>query len=55
MYKITVIGTGYVGLTSGVGLTSSGSWVICVDKDIDKIDKLQRGEANFLNLVWRNY
>jgi len=31
--RITVIGTGYVGLTVGVGLAETGNDVICVDKD----------------------
>jgi len=42
--KIAIIGTGYVGLTSGVCLASLGHKVICVDKDKDKIDKLKKGE-----------
>jgi UDPglucose 6-dehydrogenase len=41
--KITIIGTGYVGLTTGVCLAYLGHKVICVDKDKGKIKKLKRG------------
>lgn len=41
--KITVIGTGYVGLTAGLCFADFGNEVICVDKDNDKIDKLKKG------------
>src|SRR5690606_37801499 len=40
--KITVIGTGYVGLVSGVCFSEFGFHVTCVDKDGDKIAKLQQ-------------
>ncbi len=40
--KITVIGTGYVGLVSGVCLAKLGHDVICVDKDGSKIDSLKK-------------
>ncbi|WP_098741474.1 UDP-glucose/GDP-mannose dehydrogenase family protein [Paenibacillus sp. EZ-K15] len=42
--KITVIGTGYVGLVSGVCFSELGNEVICVDKIEAKIEQLQRGE-----------
>ncbi len=38
--KICMIGTGYVGLVSGTCFADIGNQVICVDKDIDKIKKL---------------
>ena len=41
--KITMIGTGYVGLVSGVCFSDFGHEVICVDKDQGKIDKLRAG------------
>jgi UDPglucose 6-dehydrogenase len=40
--KISVIGTGYVGLVSGVCFSEFGFHVTCVDKDGDKIAKLQQ-------------
>lgn len=45
--KITVIGAGYVGLTSAVTLTYFGHEVTCMDTDRLKIDQLVRGEAPF--------
>ena len=41
---ITMIGTGYVGLVSGVCLAEFGHRVICMDKDKSKIDRLLNGE-----------
>jgi len=43
--KIAMIGTGYVGLVSGVCFSDFGHEVICVDKDADKIARLDRGEV----------
>lgn len=43
--KIAMIGTGYVGLVSGVCFSDFGHEVVCVDKDPDKIEKLERGEV----------
>jgi UDPglucose 6-dehydrogenase len=45
--KITVIGCGYVGLVTGIGLSELGYEVICTDKNRDKIDKLQSGTIPF--------
>jgi UDPglucose 6-dehydrogenase len=45
--NITMIGTGYVGLVSGSGLADFGMHVMCVDKDAQVIDKLNRGEIPF--------
>ena len=42
--KITVAGTGYVGLVSGVCLAAKGHDVVCIDLDQDKVDKINRGE-----------
>ena len=42
--KIAIVGTGYVGLPSGVGFAELGNTVCCIDKDEDKIQKLQNGE-----------
>ena len=41
--KITVVGTGYVGLVAGACFAESGNDVICVDKDESKIRLLRRG------------
>ena len=42
--KIAVIGTGYVGLTTGACLASMGHDVVCVDVDVDKVARLNAGE-----------
>lgn len=41
--NICVIGTGYVGLVTGVVLAELGNRVICVDNDLDKVEKLKKG------------
>ena len=41
---IAIIGTGYVGLTTGACFASLGHTVVCVDIDESKIERLQRGE-----------
>ncbi|ASM74056.1 MULTISPECIES: UDP-glucose dehydrogenase family protein [Roseobacteraceae] len=43
--KIAMIGTGYVGLVSGVCFSDFGHDVVCVDKDPKKIELLERGEV----------
>jgi len=57
--KITVIGTGYVGLVAGACLAEGGNDVACVDKDAAKVRLLQRGrvpiyEPGLEELVRRN-
>ncbi|MEM0986863.1 MAG: UDP-glucose/GDP-mannose dehydrogenase family protein [Pseudomonadota bacterium] len=42
--RVTMIGTGYVGLVSGACFADFGHVVTCVDKDVSKIEKLNRGE-----------
>jgi UDPglucose 6-dehydrogenase/GDP-mannose 6-dehydrogenase len=41
--KVSVIGTGYVGLVSGVCLAEKGHHVICVDSDAGKVERISRG------------
>ncbi len=43
--KIAMIGTGYVGLVSGVCFSDFGHEVVCVDKNPTKIEMLERGEV----------
>jgi len=42
--KLCMIGTGYVGLVSGVCFSDLGNDVICVDKDLSKINDLKDGK-----------
>ncbi len=48
MSKIAVIGTGYVGLTTGACFAHIGHDVICADIDEDKVAMLRRGEIPIL-------
>ena len=43
--KLTVIGTGYVGLVTGVGFANLGNDVICLDVDQAKVEMLQNGQV----------
>ena len=41
--KISVIGTGYVGLVSGTCLAETGNEVVCVDINKEKVELMQKG------------
>jgi UDPglucose 6-dehydrogenase len=42
--RVTIFGTGYVGLVTGTCLAEVGNEVVCVDVDADKVERLERGE-----------
>ena len=42
--KLTIFGSGYVGLVTGACFSDVGNEVLCIDVDADKIDRLNRGE-----------
>ncbi|QNP75016.1 UDP-glucose/GDP-mannose dehydrogenase family protein [Streptomyces roseirectus] len=46
--NVTVIGTGYVGLTTGACLASLGHRVVCADADPGKVERLRRAEVDIL-------
>jgi UDPglucose 6-dehydrogenase len=46
--RIAVIGTGYVGLTTGACLASLGHHVVCADVDAEKVKRLSAGEVDIL-------
>ncbi|MFN7038707.1 MAG: UDP-glucose dehydrogenase family protein [Alphaproteobacteria bacterium] len=59
MLNILVVGTGYVGLTTGTGLAELGHKVYCIDKDLSKIEVLNNNqipiyEPGLLELVQKN-
>ncbi len=58
--KITVFGTGYVGLVQSAVLADAGHYVVCVDVDSGKVDQLNQGvipifEPDLENLVKSNH
>jgi UDPglucose 6-dehydrogenase len=58
--RLTMVGTGYVGLVTGVCFANTGNHVMCLDVDAKKIDKLKQGvcpiyEPGLTELMERNY
>jgi UDPglucose 6-dehydrogenase len=45
--KIAIIGTGYVGLVTGVSLAALGHTVVCIGRDKEKIEKINKAKAPF--------
>jgi UDPglucose 6-dehydrogenase len=43
--RVTIFGSGYVGLVTGACLADAGNHVVCVDVDAAKIERLSRGEV----------
>ena len=58
--KIAVVGTGYVGLVTGVSLSEIGHNVCCIDTDEEKILKMKKGlspiyEPGLKELMVKNF
>jgi len=58
--KLCMIGAGYVGLVSGACFADLGNTVYCVDKDLDKVNMLNKGkipiyEPGLAELIKKNY
>ena len=45
MAEVVVVGTGYVGLTTGVCFAHLGHNVVCVDTDVKKVERMRAGEV----------
>ena len=59
MTKIAVVGTGYVGLVTGTCFAETGNQVVCIDIDVDKVEKMRNGiipiyEPNLDTIFERN-
>jgi UDPglucose 6-dehydrogenase len=54
MSRIAVIGTGYVGLTTGACLAHLGHNVVCADIDESKVDALRAGSIPVVRRRWSN-
>jgi UDPglucose 6-dehydrogenase len=57
--KVSIVGTGYVGLVSGVCLAEKGHEVVCIDVDQAKVDRINEGdtpiyESGLADLLQRN-
>ena len=47
MMKVSIVGTGYVGLVSGACLAEKGHQITCVDMDAGRVEQINRGEVPF--------
>src|SRR5574337_440663 len=60
MMKVTIFGTGYVGLVTGACLAEMGNDVLCVDIDAGKVERLKQGdipifEPGLASIMQRNH
>ena len=47
--RISIFGSGYVGLVQAAVFADVGHRVICMDIDADRVERLQRGKCHFLS------
>ncbi len=57
--RVTIIGSGYVGLVSGAGFAEIGHHVLCMDIDDERIERLRAGETPIYEpgleeMLWEN-
>jgi UDPglucose 6-dehydrogenase len=57
--RVSIIGSGYVGLVSGAGLSDVGHHVLCMDVDAERIERLRQGECPIYepgleDMLWDN-
>lgn len=52
--NISIVGSGYVGLTTAIGLAGDDCKVICIDTDKDKVEQINRGKSPFYEVGLEN-
>jgi UDPglucose 6-dehydrogenase len=57
--RVSIIGSGYVGLVSGAGLSDVGHQVLCMDIDQERVERLKSGECPIYepgleDMLWNN-
>jgi UDPglucose 6-dehydrogenase len=50
--KVTIFGSGYVGLVTGACLAEAGNHVVCIDIDAGKVARLNAGEVPIHEPGW---
>lgn len=53
--KVTIYGSGYVGLVTGACLAQVGNTVICVDTDKEKINASRKKIFQYLSPAWKKW
>ena len=53
--RLTIFGSGYVGLVTGACMAEMGNHVVCIDVDAEKIDRLNAGDLPIYEPGLENY
>ena len=53
--NLTIVGTGYVGLVTGVCFAEFGYSVTCIDKDTERLKNSNQVSVHFSNLEWMSF